>query len=85
MDYYRAIAFAPDGESITEGRFKTIAEAWDHINDWGSRWVFYPFTGVIKNERVIEMCDGLSFLSNKNRSTIARDIKKNSEEYCKAI
>lgn len=42
---YKAIAFAPDGAFITEGEFKTIEQAWNRINDWGSRWYFYPFCG----------------------------------------
>jgi len=73
---YRAIAFAPDGDYITEGEFKTVDEAWERINDWGSRWFFYPFTGVVKNKRVVEMCDLLRFLSNKDIKTIQSMFEK---------
>ena len=73
---YRAIAFAPDGEYIIESEFETVEQAWDRINDWGSRWFFYPFCGVVKNKRVVEMCDVLDFLSNKDIKTIQKKLQK---------
>ena len=81
MYKYKAIAFASDGEYITEGEFKTVEEAWERINDWGSRWIFYPFTGVVKNKRVVSFCDALPELSNKNIKTIQKDLEKNGENY----
>ena len=76
MDNYKAIAFSTDGEYITEGSFESINDAWDRINDWGSRWIFYPFTGVLKNKRVVQMCNGLEYLSNKNIKTIQAELAK---------
>jgi len=77
---YRAIAFAPDGEYITEGEFKTVDEAWATIADWGSRWIFYPFTGVVKNKRVLSICEELIFLSNKDIKTIVRHLEVHGED-----
>ena len=76
---YKAIAFAPDGEYITEGEFETVQDCWDRINDWGSRWIFYPFTGVVKNKRVISFCDILPELSNKDIKTIQKALKKDGD------
>ena len=76
---YHAIAFAFDGESIQEGEFKTVQEAWNRINDWGSRWIFYPITGVIKNARVVSMCDGFEFLQNKNKKTVKTYIAQHPD------
>lgn len=73
---YETIAFSPEGEYITEGEFESKDEAWERINDWGSRWIFYPITGVLKNKRVVEMCDGLEFLSNKDIKTIQKYLRR---------
>lgn len=73
---YQAIAFALDGDYITEGNFETIDQAWERINDWGSRWVFYPLTGVVKNKRVVSFCDILPSLSNKDIKTVQKKIIK---------
>ena len=79
---YKAIAFTPDGgDYITEGEYKTVDDCWDRINDWGSRWIFYPFTGVVKNKRVVSFCDGLDFLSNRDINTIQKLLEKDGEEY----
>ena len=78
---YQAIAFSIDGDFITEGEFKTVEDCWDSINDWGSRWIFYPFTGVVKNKRVVSFCDGLDFLSNRDINTIQKLLKIDGEEY----
>lgn len=78
---YKAIAFSLDGEYITEGEYKTIDEVRDLINNWGSRWIFYPITGVVKNKRVVSMCDNFTQLQNKNINTIQKIIKKNQESF----
>ena len=78
---YQAIAFSIDGDFITEGEFDTVENCWDRINDWGSRWIFYPFTGVLKNKRVVSFCDALPELANKNIKTIQQDLLKNGEDY----
>lgn len=45
---------APDGESVREGEFDSIAAAWERGQDMGSRWYFYPVqivTGPARSDR----------------------------------
>jgi len=79
MEKYRAIAFSPDGDYITEGNFKTVDEAWSHISDWGSRWYFYPLTGVATEKTVVSACD---LIPTGRIATVSRFIKANGEELC---
>jgi hypothetical protein len=86
---YTAIAFAPDGDYITEGHFESIESAWDRINDWGSRWYFYPFTFVTtdypsKTSRIVDACDFpyLSDMKHKSIKTVSQFIEKNGQELC---
>lgn len=46
---YKAVLFAPDGEWVTDYRWcasVSVVEA--ALADQGSRWIFYPFHGVIR-------------------------------------
>lgn len=44
--------FSPDGDYVTDFRCKTIEEVWKKINYTGSRWFFYPFAAVIKDNGI---------------------------------
>lgn len=39
----KLICMSFDGDFVTEGEFNSIADAWEHSEDIGSRWYFYPF------------------------------------------
>lgn len=73
---YKIIAFAPDGDYIIEGEFENVPDAWNRVNEWGSRWFFYPITGVLKNKRVVSMCDGYKFAENKTIKTVSQLIQE---------
>lgn len=92
MKTYTAIAFSIDGKYITEGSFKTINEAWDCINNWGSRWYFYPFTFVTKEfpkekSRIVDSCDFpyLREMKNKSIKSVSLFINKNSDILCSIL
>lgn len=41
---YNLICMTFDGDYITEKTgFDTVLDAWEHSEDMGSRWYFYPF------------------------------------------
>ena len=73
---YKIIAFSLDGEYITEGEFKTIESAWNRVNDWGSRWIFYPIPCIIKNKTIVSGCDNFEFLNRKRIKTAQAIIKQ---------
>lgn len=44
---YNLICMSFDGDYVTERRgFETVQKAWEHAEDMGSRWFFYPFCFV---------------------------------------
>ena len=55
----RLIVMAPDGEFKFDGEFDTIEEAWDHSNDLGSKWYFYPVHFVVgeKGKKILDAPD----------------------------
>ena len=85
MKEYKAIAFALDGKYITEGEFKTIEEAWNRINDWGSRWIFFPIPAVIKGNTIVDSCDILPEWKNKRIKTISKMLEKDGDLYANLL
>jgi|688.fasta_scaffold1301225_2 hypothetical protein len=73
---YKALFMAFDGDSVTEGQFKTIEEAWSYIENIGSRWFFYPFCFVVKNKAIVSSFDGAEFLTRKHISTVKKMFDK---------
>lgn len=50
MPTYKAVLFAPDGDWTTDyAESATIEEVEEKLADQGSRWYFYPFHGVIRD------------------------------------
>ena len=41
-----------DGETIKDGEAATIEEADEIINNWGSKWIYYPYPIIIKGQTV---------------------------------
>jgi hypothetical protein len=61
-----------DGSNVSEGNFKTIAEAWDYINNCGSRWFFYPFVFVATEKTIASAYDGGERFERKHIKTIKK-------------
>ena len=82
---YKAILFASDGEHVTDYyNTETIEQVEEKIENQGSRWFFYPFAAVIKdnnsnitNNRILSVPDGLNFLKGKTVKTASDFIKNN--------
>lgn len=49
MSKYKAILFAPDGGWVTDCHGDTIAEVCEMVADLGSRWIFYPYPLIIRD------------------------------------
>lgn len=77
---YRAMFMSFDGEHKIEGSFDTIDQAWEYINNVGSRWYFYPFCFVVKGLTVVAVPDQIvEFLRGKRIKTVAKIFKEHSE------
>jgi hypothetical protein len=68
---YTAIFFALDGQFVTEGEFDSIEEAWDYINNSGSRWFFYPYPYIkeLNGNKIVDSCDWYNFTGNTVEDT----------------
>jgi len=77
------ICMSFDGEYVTEKRaeFDSVDSAWEHAEDMGSRWFFYPFYFVVSESgnTVLDAGHGLSFLKGKRVKTVSAFFKKVSE------
>ena len=83
MSKYKLILMSFDGEYVTERTrfvetFDTVDAAWEHYNDLGSKWFFYPFPFVVTESglTIAESCDGLKFLNGKRVKTVERLFKE---------
>lgn len=80
---FNLIVMAFDGDAQVERvGFKTIEEAWEHDNDMGSRWYFYPFHFVTtaSSKTVIDAGWGLEELKGKRLKTVRALFKELSEQ-----
>ena len=68
---YNVTVIATDGDHRTEGEFETVEDAWDYINDMGSRWYFYPVNVVSDHDIIIESPDGFDYLNGMNVRDLA--------------
>lgn len=87
---YKLILLAPDGDYVTEKPRKTVDECIKQSAEMGSRWFFYPFHFIIKdngrvdmNQRVIEAPDGMEFLKGISLKNAIEHIKETAEMYLK--
>lgn len=70
---YNLIVMAFDGEvQLERVGFKTVEEAWEHANNMGSRWYFYPFHFVTtaSSKTIVEACGSLDELNGKRLKTV---------------
>ena len=82
---YKIIAFSCDGEYITEGEFSKVNDAWYRVDNWGSRWIFYPIVGIIKQsnkptnkKRVVDIWHNIQFLKMHTVENVRKYIANNS-------
>jgi hypothetical protein len=73
------ICMAFDGDYVTEGlaKFDTISDAWQHANDMGSKWFFYPFCFVTgeSNAFVIDAPIGLGHLAGRSVKYVVKHFE----------
>jgi len=86
---YRAILFAPDGDWVTDFSADTKEEVRELLADKGSRWIFYPFEGIITDkgrlttsrQRLVDIAPNLpKELVGKRISTVSDYLKGLPEE-----
>jgi hypothetical protein len=85
---YKLILIAPDGDYVTVKPNKTVDECINQSGDMGSRWIFYPFHFIIKdngkvdmNQRVIVAPDEMEFLKGKSLKNSIEYVKNTAEKY----
>lgn len=72
---YNLICMSFDGEYVTEKRgFDTVSDAWEHAEDIGSRWFFYPFYFVTSasGKTIVDTPSGLEDMRRMRVKTIER-------------
>src|SRR5512135_1913438 len=80
---HNLIVMTFDGDYHTEREgFETVQDAWEHCDDMGSRWFFFPFPFVTtaSGKTVVDSCLGLKFLNGKRVSTVRRMFKELSDK-----
>ena len=92
MKGYKAVLFAPDGDWVTGFKGNTKEEVIDQLGDKGSRWLFYPFEGIIldkggltkSTQRLVSIAPNLlSSLTGKAIKTVSKWLESLSEnELC---
>jgi len=71
-----------DGEYKTENPlFETIEQTWEHANNLGSKWFFYPFHFVVteSGKTIKDSCELLEFCNNKRIKTIGKMFENTSK------
>lgn len=69
--------YAPDGENVTEGEFKTVDEALERWANIGSRWIFYPIGAIFTPKGKVKAApDGMEFIEGCYRKKFEETIKE---------
>lgn len=74
---YEAALIAPDGDVMYDAASDTIDGVWDVVNDYGSRWFFYPIRVVVEQEtdRIVSVCDELpTELAGSSLTDLVKDL-----------
>ena len=91
MNKYKLICMAPDGESVTNSEHESIESAQNESGNMGSRWFFYPFHFVVKNETIVSAGgqfvnkDGTLFMEKifkRKRIRTAKKAFRRAQKYC---
>lgn len=78
----KLICMAFDGAFVTErGPFDTTEKAWEHANDMGSRWFFYPFHFVVTDsgKTIVDAPEPLEHFIGKRTATVQKILAKLSK------
>ena len=90
---YKAVLFAPDGEWTTDCKGETISEVEEALADMGSRWFFYPFYAVIRdngalttaNQRILADLTPFGDMEGRTIRTMSRMIASTPDEWLQDI
>jgi hypothetical protein len=84
MAKYKAVLFAPDGDWVTDySNSESIEEVQELLANQGSRWFFYPFHAVIrdngrgyttKTQRIVDAAEPFEYLTGRTINTFAKEI-----------
>ena len=83
---YNLICMSFDGEYQIEranrrgDRFETKEAAWEHAEDMGSRWYFYPFCFVATDKTIVDTPEQLQQFIGKRINTVSKVFKELSEQ-----
>lgn len=74
MQKCKLICMTFNGDSVTEGEFDSVNEAWERSEDMGSRWFFFPFHFVLTEtgKTIKDTFQGLEWMKGKRLSTIKK-------------
>lgn len=73
----KLICMTFDGDYVTEADgFKTVRDAWEHAEDMGSRWYFYPFSFVTteSGKTIVAAPDLLERFEGRRLKTVRREF-----------
>ena len=91
---YKALLVAPDGDWVTDFReCETPEEVQEQLADMGSRWYFYPFHAVIRDngisttyrQRIIADLTPFGDMEGRTIKTFAKMVKNTPDEELQAI
>lgn len=82
----KLICMAFDGDFVTEQKrvdvgqyepFDTIEEAWEHSNDLGSKWFFFPFHFVTSDSTltIVDAPEPFKPLEGKRTATLVKHFE----------
>ena len=79
---YKLICMSFDGDYQTErAEFETVRQAWNHSEDMGSRWYFYPFHFVVRasGKTVAGAPYMMEYMKGMRVATVAKIFGKTSK------
>lgn len=80
---YKLICMSFDGDHVTERpEFETVEATWEHDNDMGSRWYFYPFHFVVTASgcTIVDAPFPLEYLERRRVRTVAHLFEAHSKD-----
>jgi hypothetical protein len=94
MTYYKAVLFAADGDWVTDYRnCESVEEVQLKLAEQGSRWYFYPFHAVIRDngglvrrtQRIVDAAYPFEEMKGCTIKTFSRMIADTPDEELLAI
>jgi len=86
---YTGILLAADGDYVTDCKGETTEEVSEQLANLGSRWYFYPFQAIIRNDvptklskrRLVETAFPIEFLRYRTVGNASHAIEHNKENW----